>query len=162
VWHTTKGKQTYRLLGPERVELERGKRRGYLIDRESRRMSLKDIWYLWCEATGWPYLVVIPARRYARVELDFICTHRRLPLAAIDELFERAVRDFPEWRGNIADMFSHARVLLENANGFARLMLDMARRAEPEWFLRTEEIAEQARLNATSGFYTSDRERTVC
>ena len=105
---------------------------------------------------------VCSARRYARVELDFIGTHRRLPLAAIDELFERAVRDFPEWRGNIADMFSHARVLLENANGFARLMLDVARRAEPEWFLSTEELAEQARLNASTGFYTSDRERTAC
>ncbi len=144
-----------RLTRPELAELAQAKRRGYLVDRCRRRICLANVWFLWCEARGWPYLVVRPARRHAEVELDFFSTLRRLPRAAIDALFERALRELPEWRGQLGDLFSHMRVRRENADACARLMLEFARQAEPEKYLRADERAEQARLDAEHGLYAT-------
>src|SRR3990170_1619947 len=73
-------------------ELERAKKRGYLVARRSQH-RLIDAYWRWCEAQRRPFVHVRPKVRYAAIVLDMDTTNRRLSPEAMAQL-SCMVREF--------------------------------------------------------------------
>ncbi|HUY27319.1 MAG TPA: hypothetical protein VMV27_07845 [Candidatus Binataceae bacterium] len=84
-WITTRGGHTdhRRITARDRVLYEEAKRARYLTGGS---FQLRDLWFLYCEARGWPYIVVRLGPKFRSVHVDFISV-RNTP--AQEGIFDR-------------------------------------------------------------------------
>ena len=75
----------HKLNSREWDAFEQAKERGFVVTR-SRRSNLENIWFLWCEVTGMPYIRIRPKVKYAYVSYDLIACPKTLSSDCVESM----------------------------------------------------------------------------
>lgn len=121
----------HKLSSQQWVEFDDAKRRGYVICRDVRaNQSLLNVWFIWCELHGRPYVKVLPRKDYASVQMDLIAVPYKLGEEQ-KALLQRRVDELRHpslwWRSGVSGCISHVyKALTPDAYKLAEMMLVLA------------------------------------
>lgn len=127
----------HKLSAQQWGEFDEAKRRGYMICRDVRaNQSLLNVWFIWCELHGRPYIKVLPRKDYASVQMDLIAVKYKLSeeqkmslQARVDELRHPSLW----WMSGVSGCVSYVyKALIPDAYKLAETMLALALRAREE------------------------------
>ena len=82
----------HKLNSREWAAFEQAKEDGFVVTRvwqqrtAAPRYNLDNVWFLWCEATGRPYIRIRPKRKYAYVDYDLIASPKTLSSDCVESM----------------------------------------------------------------------------
>ena len=124
-------------------EFDEAKRRGYVICRDVRaNQSLLNVWFIWCELHGRPYIKVLPRKDYASVQMDLIAAPYKLDEDQVDRLrpsIESARHESRWWLSHTGGCMSYVeKATIDNTHALAEAMLSVGLEAKREHEMKTE------------------------
>ena len=114
----------------QRESYELAKKQGYLKQKGSKGNKVNDAFYHWCEAFGYPYIVIEMAGLTSTINLSFPLDFKSLPDSTIEQLWEIVLRYADPFENNTLFYIRH--VPSDEVDNVAKEIFEIIKEAPDE------------------------------